>query len=321
MSKRTAAESVRSKQLTVVDHAMRRAYASSLKSLDLTLLPVETKFQLCTLTTGSMPDTFDVVSEHDEVSRLLGLRAARGTLRQVSHRMYTGPSGKHLELRVSMIASGRPSARFNKRHFSVTPSGFSIGLFEALTAAHRSMSDGELHDLTMKHIASNPEDYFFIGRHTIQFPSSYFDRENVSFLGLPEGTIVPLKNGGLFSVVQRINVLTDKDNNVTGELVLRPLDSKAQQLVDKMRWRSHTAGAFVAPANLYNKQRDGWGFDTANIKIPHVCPLNTMLPKIFKEPSVVAHRIGTAAAPPASGLVWHSDRESLAASLDDFLFG
>lgn len=332
MSTRTAAEKERFKQLEAnVPIVIRAAHAKSVRELDLTLLPIETTFTVCVFDTIRGLGTTSIVAESNKmkVSDALDVKTNVGTLRQINHRntIYS-PTHGVLTLRMGLVYKG--SAR-NKVRFDMKADGRSLPLTRVVFETAQLLKDGaKTRNTVFEKLENYAENFPFIGQHTLEFPATYFNRGEVTFLGLPAGTKVPLKNGGMFEVAhRRITSLTG--HKIDGVLVMVALDASAKKLADKMGWPargSHMVGAsalplYEVPPVLWTQQRNGADFDIRNIRVPYLCPLAADFPAVFKGyESTAAHILATVAAPArASGLVWRDDPEALAASLDDFLFG
>lgn len=314
---RTAAEAARSKCLA--DRAgMRKAYThtiANLYKLDLTCLPVETYFKLAVIDVSTPPPTIE--EDMGMVAAELEIRTSDGTLRQLVYDRATVTSG--LSAYAKMLDD-----KGKKRSFTVS--------FDGTNAMMRERYDSYNGKPTFDHtnfrtdLTRRPYERAFIPQHTLRFPATFHGRADVSFLGLPTGTILPLKNGGKFEVICRTNVTVEADGSANGHLFAKPLDDKAEKLATLMGYGMEKIGGVVGyliPPNLYTDKSNGRSFDTANIRLPYADPTVGM-PNFFEHG--IAHSVDMESGvvvriPRTAGSEWATSSEELAEQLDDFLFG
>ena len=303
------------------DMKTRKDYTGSsmnLTKLDLSCLPIETKFRVGFL---ELDHTKTLVANDDVGETMMfmaGLRSPSGTLRQVKY-YDAGTSRGHpravAEVKLGVQQKHRPILRLDGTNSNLWMRARDIG---SGSAGFDVMAE--------KENAASITRGVFIPQHTIHFPATFYGRGNVSFLGLPRGTIVPLKNGGVFEVSCRTNVIVESDSSATGHLHLVPKDDKAEKLAQKMGWGSqHLLGVtgYLVPPNLYTGGRNGNSFETESIRIPYRDPTEDCRAIILDEVLMkypanldMAHRVNG-----GQRTTWADSPEQLAASLDDFLFG
>ena len=161
-------------------------------------------------------------------------------------------------------------------------------------AKHRApfFMDGVSRDLCMmlttstpdgvsKTLKSSPYSYMMIDPASIVFPAKFYNRENMNFLGLPKGTIIPTANGGEVKVVDKSTSkehfgVADSSGAITtyarviGSLIVEPIDDEGKKAVS-ITCRYKNAGTYLASSNLHTNRTD-FKFLTDRIKIPSFVP-------------------------------------------------
>ncbi len=322
---RTGAELSRSTQLIASAEmvAARKDWTANkitLTRLDLSCLPIETTFKLAMLEENKYGEVV-MNTNATEISAAHKLLATSGTLRQVAWKRHGCEARSWLGLEINMprVSTTRKMA------VQVRADGGS-GALNALVlefASHNTIDFRKAKETLLEDGSRT----IFIPQHTLKFPAVYHDRTNVSFLGLPKGTIVPLKNGGRFVVNCRANVSVETDGSASGHLHLIPLDGKAATLAKQMGYSEVSLmgkTGFLVGQNLYTGLTSGRSFDTENITLPYLCPMehyDSVFPfKVDTKHGVEGDQMAVR-APLKSSAVWAGTKEQLAEELDDFLFG
>lgn len=322
---RTGAELSRSTQLIASDQvrAARKDWTANtitLTRLDLSCLPIETTFKLAMLEENKYGEVV-MNTNAAEIAATHKLSATSGTLRQVAWKRHGFKTRSWLGLEINMPMTNTT----RKMTVQVRADGGS-GALNALAmefASHNTIDFRKAKETLLEDCSKT----IFIPQHTLKFPAVYHDRTNVSFLGLPKGTVIPLKNGGRFEVNCRANVSVELDGAATGHLHLLALDGKATTLAKQMGYSEVTMmgkPGFLVGQNLYTGLTSGRSFDTENITVPYVCPMehyDAVFPfKVDTKHGVEGDQMAVR-VPLKSSATWAETKEQLAEELDDFLFG
>lgn len=315
---RTDAEKSRSVQLAKMTvRPMVTASSSNLVRLDLSCLPIETRFRAAFLEDDGKQ--LQLNDDLGETLMALAIPSIEGTLRQTKWETVRYTDGGDETIGMTVRFGPRSEHRFTFTHDGVP---YALWRNARKVMRHSSIDcEGERRD-----VVSTTGRRIVIPQHLLRFPATFYGRADVSFLGLPKGTTLPLKNGGMFEVNCRTNVVVESDGAVSGHLHLIAKDDKASKLAELLGWGKQTllgVDGFLAPPNLYTSLSSGRSFDTAGIRLPWRNPLEDML-AIY--PAGVGRKYpdsesSVAAFGRAMKGKWAGSPEELAAGLDDFLFG
>ncbi len=280
--------------------------------MNLMMLPVETTIDL-----GLYEVAGDVLVNTDfaEVAIALDTKMASFSLRQARFvHSDKKNGGKQVGLTVGMAK--QKSVR-QKRAIALQPNGWP----DAIAWVIRYGDSTSNLTVLQKHQHQLP----FAEPSTLSFPTSFKGREHVSFLGLPKGTIVPLKNGSTFEVQCRANVNYENNGTFTGHLVMRAMDDIAKSLGTSMGWSKNVDDDYFVSPNLLTGRRSGNEFDVSKIRVPfspHMHPTHLVQNNgMAGVETRLKHAAAVVAALGAIGAGrWAESPEALAAAMEDFLF-
>lgn len=307
---RTANEEARRLRLAKIREAVRKDQLKGIQAIDYSLLPVETKVSLCVAEYDPAEEVMLINDDPVECAAALNIKTNQLTLRQANFGVYKGVASRTEIVAMEMKATFHGSSRSYK---SITLDALGRSLYVAKTSAELAPTQSQTDHRLGEHINQNRERYGFIPQHMTKFPATYFGREQVSFLGLPRDTIVPLKNGGEFKVVHRnVNALLPS-GEVTGTLTMAALDDKAKRLAALMAWNVDVMNNYIVPANLYTERTGGNNFDIAAIRIPYRDPFDNQR-GWFRAESRLKY-------PNGKGMNFGKTTTPLEDALDDLLFG
>ena len=180
-------------------------------TLDLSMLPAETRFKLGTITSSATESMIALSSSHLHHDRefVLGDNTFAGT---------TGSKSTGQTMAVRIRTQGN-------KELQLGMSGIHAGV-EDYILERTSSNTNVVKDAAILSAASS--NYHIIDQASIRFPSSMKGRKHVNFLGLPYGTHFKNRNGNPFEICGRIIDSVDKSTNLpVGSLLVYPLDQAA----------------------------------------------------------------------------------------------
>lgn len=335
---RTIVEAAKEKMMAKLPHdKYAEVIANNPEELDLTLLPTETSMKLCVTEYDAFSNTMSVVDDTRVVDALsMGQASYLGntvTLRQAKF-VEVKPSNSNVttftrEPAVELNLPIKGSSR--KQKILMFNNGMSVHVLasvveNALTALQSGTYNAQ------KYMENINEDgvrnrMAFLGQHTIKFPPQFKGRDQVTFLGLPKGTIIPASNGGIFEVERRMNIEINANNNqVTGMLALKMNNHEAVVMAQKFGWQMTVIegrACAMVPSNLLTGNTRH-RFLLEGVRVPYkdvFARYDAFLNFGRVELDGSFGLTGGAMNTPAGKMVYHSSQDALADELDKFFFG
>lgn len=336
---RTVAERAREDNLRRVDNSLFQKFIDERDTeLNLSMLPTETSMRMCMLKSKVNVDgsrELYVTDDVDEVSSGLGVKTNEFTLRQVQYAAMA-PKNKNRFVLFQEEAGVNVKLSLDRRRqakqaWPLFLDGescvFVADTLSSMAAKYgnpfTSIPQGAMNAF-LDEIDRLSSSNAFAGQHTIRFPEKFQGRDEVSFLGLPAGTKVPTKSGGMFEVVKRVGVHLPNNNVARGMLAMKAMNKEAANIVAKEGWHVKVidGNPCALVPDYLRTQSQRHQFIVKDIEVPYKDPTERWRAFFDRHPAGLITTMGVKVdASRSAKMIFYDDKEALSEALDDFLFG